>query len=60
MKTTANMNIVSASLDAAIVDGIRVSISALELPVYDCVRYTVFPGFCDVRVHFREPGFFIT
>jgi len=21
-------------------------------------RYTVFPGFCDVHVHFREPGFF--
>ena len=21
----------------------------------DC--YTVFPGFCDVHVHFREPGF---
>lgn len=20
-------------------------------------RYTVFPGFCDVHVHFREPGF---
>lgn len=21
-------------------------------------RYVVFPGFCDVHVHFREPGFF--
>ncbi len=21
-------------------------------------QYTVFPGFCDVHVHFREPGFF--
>ena len=20
-------------------------------------KYTVFPGFCDVHVHFREPGF---
>ena len=20
-------------------------------------EYTVFPGFCDVHVHFREPGF---
>ena len=20
-------------------------------------RYTIFPGFCDVHVHFREPGF---
>ncbi len=23
----------------------------------DDARYTVFPGFCDVHVHFREPGF---
>ncbi len=23
----------------------------------DDSRYTVFPGFCDVHVHFREPGF---
>ena len=29
-------------------DGIR----ALNFP-----KYTVFPGFCDVHVHFREPGF---
>lgn len=25
------------------------------LPLSD--KYTVFPGFCDVHVHFREPGF---
>ncbi len=24
---------------------------------FDNKRYTVFPGFCDVHVHFREPGF---
>ena len=24
---------------------------------FDSPRYTVFPGFCDVHVHFREPGF---
>ncbi len=23
----------------------------------DCGEYFVFPGFCDVHVHFREPGF---
>ena len=27
------------------------------LDVEDSPRYTVFPGFCDVHVHFREPGF---
>ena len=39
----------------------------LGLPTPDCGdivsslpqdrEYTVFPGFCDVHVHFREPGF---
>lgn len=24
---------------------------------FDSPEYTVFPGFCDVHVHFREPGF---
>lgn len=28
------------------------SLSSLNYP-----RYAVFPGFCDVHVHFREPGF---
>ena len=31
--------------------------SKVDLDVEDDVRYTVFPGFCDVHVHFREPGF---
>ncbi len=28
-----------------------------ELLSSDVSEYTVFPGFCDVHVHFREPGF---
>ena len=24
---------------------------------FSSLKYTVFPGFCDVHVHFREPGF---
>ena len=27
------------------------------LSVYNSPRFTIFPGFCDVHVHFREPGF---
>ena len=27
------------------------------LGVYNSPRYVIFPGFCDVHVHFREPGF---
>ena len=28
------------------------------LSVFNSSDYLVFPGFCDVHVHFREPGFF--
>ena len=28
-----------------------------ELAVFDSDKYSLFPGFCDVHVHFREPGF---
>ena len=28
-----------------------------ELFTYLSPRYCIFPGFCDVHVHFREPGF---
>lgn len=31
---------------------------AVELPAaLNEIKYTVFPGLCDVHVHFREPGF---
>ena len=27
------------------------------LSVFNSPDYVIFPGFCDVHVHFREPGF---
>lgn len=36
-------------------EGVGVSLSAF--PFLNSPRYVVFPGFCDVHVHFREPGF---
>ena len=58
MSAITKANVISASLGTAFVDGIRASISAPELAAFDSPRYVVFPGFCDVHVHFREPGFF--
>jgi len=29
----------------------------VSLACYDSPVYTFLPGFCDVHVHFREPGF---
>ena len=37
-------------------DVISPSVAAL-LSAVDLNQYSVFPGFCDVHVHFREPGF---
>ena len=28
-----------------------------DLAVFNSEKYAIFPGFCDVHVHFREPGF---
>ena len=36
---------------------IRASIARNGLSFFDSSRYAVFPGFCDVHVHLREPGF---
>ena len=57
MTAKTKANVISASLGTAFVDGVRASISTPELSAFDSDRYVVFPGFCDVHVHFREPGF---
>ena len=57
MTATTKAKVISASLGTAFVDGISASIFTPELSVFDDPRYVVFPGFCDVHVHFREPGF---
>ncbi len=49
--------VITASMDQSVADGISVCISSPEFSRFDSSRYTVFPGFCDVHVHFREPGF---
>ena len=33
------------------------SVMDSQLSCFDSPRYAIFPGFCDVHVHFREPGF---
>ena len=36
---------------------VSTSLSSDVLSVFNSPKYHVFPGFCDVHVHFREPGF---
>ena len=35
---------------------VSASVGELLVP-FDADKYSLFPGFCDVHVHFREPGF---
>ena len=53
----SNAQVITASLGHSAEDSIRAAISTPEFSAFDDFRYTVFPGFCDVHVHFREPGF---
>ena len=49
--------VISASLGDSFSDAIRASVSSPALSVFNASQYAIFPGFCDVHVHFREPGF---
>ena len=49
--------VISGSLGTTFSDSIGASISGAALSVFNSPQYAVFPGFCDVHVHFREPGF---
>jgi len=49
--------VISGSLDTAFEDSIGASVSCAALSVFNSPKYAIFPGFCDVHVHFREPGF---
>ena len=46
---------------AAFAPGVRAGISerlsSVDLCAFNSPEYAVIPGFCDVHVHFREPGF---
>ena len=49
--------VITASLGQAVSDGICDCISTPAFSAFDSSKYAIFPGFCDVHVHFREPGF---
>ena len=57
MTELTKANVFSASLGKSFTDGVGASISSPALSVFNSPQYAVFPGFCDVHVHFREPGF---
>ena len=57
MTKQTGATVISGSLGTTFADSIGASISGAALSVFNSPQYAVFPGFCDVHVHFREPGF---
>lgn len=49
--------VIFPSLDASFTQGLVSFLCGGELGAFNSPRFAVFPGFCDVHVHFREPGF---
>ena len=54
MCTVNKLKSVGICADTVLVSGTS---AAEALFPFNTSKYTVFPGFCDVHVHFREPGF---
>ena len=54
MSASVQLKSVGCSLDDMISSGV---ISMEAFAPFNAPNYVVFPGFCDVHVHFREPGF---
>ena len=54
MTMLQNKSIVGVGVDASVISRVAALVPQCASP---SVQYVVFPGFCDVHVHFREPGF---
>ena len=54
MSAVAKLNTVGCCIDDIVSSGSSVM---MELSAFVSDKYVVLPGFCDVHVHFREPGF---
>lgn len=52
-----NVNLVSINANDRLGVSISSVLSNYGLSALNSSKYAVFPGFCDVHVHFREPGF---
>ena len=57
MTDMTKAKVYAASLGSVFSEGVCSSLSAPGLSGFDSSEYVIFPGFCDVHVHFREPGF---
>ncbi len=52
-----NMNLDLSAFSPSVRNAVADRLSSVDLCAFLNSEYAVFPGFCDVHVHFREPGF---
>ena len=52
-----NTNIFTTACPSSVRGSIADRLSSVDLCAFNSSEYAVIPGFCDVHVHFREPGF---
>ena len=55
--TKLNVNLIHINENASLGASVSSVLSREGLAAFNSPKYAVFPGFCDVHVHFREPGF---
>ena len=54
---TRNVNLVHIAPNSDLGNTVSSILGTAGVHVSNSSKYAVFPGFCDVHVHFREPGF---
>ena len=54
---TQNTNLDLSGFAPSVRDAVMDRLSSVDMCAFHSSDYAVIPGFCDVHVHFREPGF---
>ncbi len=57
MEKTMNAQLIGMAELPELRQFVKAFLSSDAFCAYNSPKYAVFPGFCDVHVHFREPGF---
>ena len=57
MANRTSSSIIVGALGGTVSERIASRVSSDAFSFCNASKYTIFPGFCDVHVHFREPGF---
>ncbi len=57
MELRTKAKVIAPAMGSVFLDSVGSVFLGNGLSIYNDSKYVVFPGFCDVHVHFREPGF---